>query len=236
MGIRGPKALPFDERYIQEPMSGCWLWEGIVDKDGYGKLWHGRKSYRAHRFSWILHHGEIPLGMSVLHKCDTPPCVNPAHLFLGSRGKIPQRTPFETRYIVDLSGCWLWDEFTDKDGYGRLTINYKDCRAHRVSWELHRGEIPKGMWVLHKCDTPSCVNPDHLFLGTVKENADDRERKGRGALGDQEGQNNRSAKLTEANVLAIRADTRSQSAIIKDYGISSSQVFRIKNRQRWAHL
>jgi hypothetical protein len=71
------KAPPFDERYIPEPMSGCFLWLDGVSRRGYGQLkYHGR-DYGAHRFSWMLHRGDIPAGMCVLHKCDTPSCVNP---------------------------------------------------------------------------------------------------------------------------------------------------------------
>lgn len=83
-------------------------------------------------------------------------------------------------------GCWLW---TDKPhapwGYGRLgnAINGKEIKAHRLSWMLHFGPIPDGLGVLHKCDTPLCVRPDHLFLGTQLDNVHDCVAKGRAAGG-----------------------------------------------------
>lgn len=91
---------------------------------------------------------------------------------------------FEQRYVtVPEAGCWLWIGRAKPKGYGRIGIGRnKQFAAHRVSWELFRGEIPAGMCVCHKCDTPSCVNPDHLFLGTHADNAGDRQRKGRGAI------------------------------------------------------
>lgn len=76
------------------------------------------------------------------------------------------------------TGCFLWNGGLCH-GYGTACINKKQQLAHRWSWELHRGPIPEGMDVLHKCDTPLCVNPDHLKLGTQKDNAQDMSRKGR---------------------------------------------------------
>lgn len=77
------------------------------------------------------------------------------------------------------SGCWLWTKALTKEGYGSLGFNRKINYAHRVSWILHRGEIPPGLCVLHHCDTRACVNPDHLFLGTYQDNFHDCRAKGR---------------------------------------------------------
>jgi len=77
------------------------------------------------------------------------------------------------------SDCWLWKAAKDKDGYGKFKMNRKDYQAHRASWEISIAPINPGMCVLHRCDVPSCVNPDHLFLGTRLENNQDRDAKGR---------------------------------------------------------
>lgn len=88
---------------------------------------------------------------------------------------------------VDTSGeCWIWLEWKDKDGYGKPRVDGKNMRAHRVSWFLFRGD-PGAAWVLHKCDTPSCVRPEHLFLGTAADNTADMIAKNRGASGDRNG-------------------------------------------------
>lgn len=81
--------------------------------------------------------------------------------------------------MMDDRGCWEWFGGASADGYGRFTHKGRKLLAHRVSWEVHSGSIPRGMLVLHRCDNPPCVNPSHLFLGTHKDNAQDRERKGR---------------------------------------------------------
>lgn len=148
----------------------------------------------------------------------------------------PKAPPFEERYIPEpMSGCWLWLEYVDqKNGYGRLTHNRKNYRAHRFSWELHRGEIPKSMLVLHRCDTPLCVNPDHLWLGTPADNSADMMRKRR--HDDRTGEKHHLAKLTEKDVLAIRADTRMHTKIAKDYGVVSQTIDGIKSRKAWKHI
>lgn len=88
---------------------------------------------------------------------------------------------FHANYIPEpMSGCWLWVGGTNGKGYGQLWIDGEpSIMAHRLSWELHNGPIPKGMLVCHKCDTPPCVNPDHLFIGTDKDNIQDCIKKGR---------------------------------------------------------
>ena len=89
---------------------------------------------------------------------------------------------FPERYMTEPnSGCWLWTWSVDGKGYGLIRHKGTLLKAHRVSWKLHKGEVPKGAHVLHKCDTPCCVNPGHLFLGTNQDNVDDKVRKGRQA-------------------------------------------------------
>lgn len=99
---------------------------------------------------------------------------------------------FETKFVKNLeTGCWEWQMFLVK-GYGEFCINYIIYQAHRISYEIHVGEIPDGLQVLHSCDNRSCVNPNHLFLGTQQDNVDDMIAKGRGdwsrpARGDKHG-------------------------------------------------
>ena len=130
------------------------------------------------------------------------------------------------------SECWLWTAAVDRQGYGMLRSGNGMCRAHRVSYELHIGQIPKGLLVCHTCDVPGCVNPDHLWLGTNATNMVDMTAKGRRALGVSHGK----AKLTEDQVRAIRADLRALRLIAKDYDIGFRQIGRIRKRQQWASL
>lgn len=129
------------------------------------------------------------------------------------------------------SGCHLWTAYTSKGGYGRFGINGDVLDAHRVSYEMYVAQIPSGMCVLHKCDVPSCVRPDHLFLGTQKENLLDMTSKGRRSCA--RGEKSGATKLTERLVAEIRKDARTHREIAVAYGIGKSTVGAIKSRKYW---
>lgn len=130
------------------------------------------------------------------------------------------------------SGCWLWLGSVAHFGHGVINVNNRHRHAHRISWELHRGDIPPGLVVCHKCDVPGCVNPEHLFLGTNAENLQDMRNKRRHAFGERAGQ----AKLTNAQVIAIRADTRPTAVIASECGVSTVLISKIKRGEAWTHL
>ena len=129
------------------------------------------------------------------------------------------------------SGCWLWMGFGSLD-YGCISIKSRPIKAHRMAYELYKGQIPQGLHVLHKCDVRCCVNPDHLFLGTNADNVADKVAKGRQAKDRPMGK----AKFSVELVRAIRAAEGSQWEIARRFGVSRSQVVRIRKRQAWRHL
>ena len=132
--------------------------------------------------------------------------------------------PFEDRIAYEpMSGCWLWC-YANTQGYGKIHDNGRPVRAHRYAWEKYRGPIPDGMWVLHKCDTPPCVNPDHLFLGTPQDNTQDALNKGRSRGGSSPGETNPRAYLTWDKVRAIRAahaaaEFQGSAGVRRKYGL-----------------
>lgn len=148
-------------------------------------------------------------------------------------GPVEKKLDHYTMYEPN-SGCWLWTGAVDKNGYGKLTVKYRDARAHRESYELHNGPIPDGLVVCHKCDVPACINPDHLFLGTHAENIADRDAKGRHVP--SYGVDNGMAKLDPEKVLAIRASSGSQRQIGVQFGVCQQNVSQIKRNTRWAHV
>lgn len=134
------------------------------------------------------------------------------------------------------SPCWLWTAFVNKKGYGTIRISRGSMgMAHRVSWLLTYGEIPNGLHVLHKCDNPPCVNPEHLFLGTALDNNRDREAKGRGVR--LYGSDHGMSKVTAVEVETIRnlyaTGQYLQRELAEKFGICQSQVSNIVlNKQR----
>jgi hypothetical protein len=134
------------------------------------------------------------------------------------------------------SGCILWIGAWKPYKYGELNYKRKICDAHRLAWKAYVGEIPEGMCVLHKCDVPPCINPNHLYLGTQKDNAHDREERDRGNHVALKGSLNGSSKLNEDDVLKIRADTRSQRKIALEYGVERTTIRHIKQGRTWQHI
>lgn len=147
------------------------------------------------------------------------------------------RNLFEAKYKVDEeTGCWNWTASKDGDGYGRFGVRRTIKGAHRVSYTLHTGNITEGLHVLHKCDNPSCVNPDHLFLGTHSENMADKTTKGRSPRGSKHGR----SKLTEKKVQMIRYIHdrlgTTQGNLAEIFNVNTDYIGRIVRREYWKHV
>jgi len=258
----GVIAKPWQERFwpkVDKQANGCWIWMAARDRDGYGVF----GSKRAHRFIWQQLKGKIPKGLVVGHSCNCPPCVNIDHLELQTPlqnmhykmacgrlrvsdalpniwARSMKRTLFDRFWtkVNKTDGCWLWTGGLNKDGYGTFSFYGPIIAVHRIVWMLVKSEIPKGLNVLHKCDIRNCLNPDHLYLGTQKDNRRDADIRGRTNL--PKGSAHPNAKLTEAQVILIRTEWKpwiytARMLAIK-HGVKKSVIMDILNRKTWKHI
>ena len=156
--------------------------------------------------------------------------------------KKPLIERFENQYIPEPnSGCWLWTGVCHYRGYGQMWAFSKLQYAHRLSWIFFRGEIPEGICVLHKCDIPCCVNPDHLFLGTHQDNMADKVCKKRQAKGISISLPRRldalyHSKLTRKDILNIRSSIEKGKDLAIKYGVSKATISMIKNYRIWSYI
>lgn len=141
----------------------------------------------------------------------------------------------------ELGSCWIWTGARHYFGYGKISNGLlgklrRPLDAHRVSWKLNCGEIPDGMCVLHRCDNPPCIRPDHLFLGTLRDNTQDALRKHRLPQGDR----HYAAKLTAADILEIRRLHAQKKMgcwhLAKKFGVTHGAIYLIVKRKCWKHL
>jgi hypothetical protein len=263
-----------------EVTDSCWYWTGHTNEWGYGAIQIKGQRYMVHRLAFELAYGVAPGDLQVCHACDTPPCVRPDHLFLGTRDdnaadrvakhrpkgiragisdllrriRPPKPKPtLEDRFWskVDRSGpCWLWTASTHANGYGAFGIGNKKHYAHRVSYELAYGVIPPGLFVLHHCDNPPCVRPEHLFLGRDADNVSDMIAKGRNSHGESHsdrmratiprGENHHDAVLTPEDVREIRHRFETGLNTINElaaaYNYSRGSMWKICRRKIWTHI
>jgi hypothetical protein len=144
-----------------------------------------------------------------------------------------------TLYEEGPGKCWNWKRGKSSAGYGGVYFGKKRFYAHRVMYELFIGAVPSGMEVCHKCDNPSCVNPEHLFIGTHKDNMRDMADKGRWPILSLPGSANPSSKLKENQVMDIIAELRNGSngaALARKYGVTRTTIGYIKHGKKWGWL
>lgn len=156
------------------------------------------------------------------------------------------------RFVDKSNECWSWTGTTFKGGYGKFSLDGRKIQAHRFAWSMVHGRIPDGMVICHRCDNPSCVRLDHLFLGTISDNVNDALKKGRyygrvyrgmsrcrkSPTGrNSKGENNPGARLNEKQVKEIRELFESHTMTGKQlgalYGVGKWQIYRIVRREQW---
>lgn len=144
---------------------------------------------------------------------------------------------FDSKYIVNENDCWIWqDTLKTTFGYGILRVNGKSIRATHISLHLHKGiTVPTGHCVCHICDVKSCVNPDHLFVGTQKDNMSDMAQKKRSLIGER----NPNAKLNSTMVSLIREASKegfSIASISRYFKIGAATIGKIARHKNWIHV
>lgn len=133
--------------------------------------------------------------------------------------------------------CWNWQAATYHDGYGSFRLGNRNVASHRAAWELTFGVVPDGLWVLHRCDVRACCNPAHLFLGTPSDNAKDMVSKGRHSVNGRKGELHHGAKLSIADVRAIRNGYvmgEPINSLAARFNVTPQNIRRITARQTWA--
>lgn len=201
------------------------------------------------------------VGSAALMSGNTTSCGCLKIEMLIERSTEDANTRFRRSYAIQENGCWLWSIRPPNNRYASFYINNRRMPAHRASWTLFRGPIPRGLNVLHKCDVPLCVNPDHLFLGTHQDNMADMKSKGRARApsGDNHwsrrspeklirgpdhpwhgiqrcGENNPCAKLTNDQVADIRLRIEQgdgDGVIAKDFGVRRGTIWFIRAGKNW---
>lgn len=166
---------------------------------------------------------------------------DPIERLLGDTGRraIVEKRFWEKARIVD--GCWIWTGARKRgvgpQSYGNFKLEKRlTVRAHRLAFALGKGRSPGALCVCHRCDTPACVNPDHLFLGTHKDNSDDKIAKGRTRHADASGEKNPGAKLTLGQVQEIRGlilGGETNVSIAARFGVTHQLVSRIRRGRSW---
>jgi hypothetical protein len=161
--------------------------------------------------------------------------------FATEEEKLERMRELFNKRVIKQDGCWDFKGSVNSTGYFEIKIggrfNPKSIRAHRISWMIHKGPIPKGMQVLHKCDNRRCTRIEHLFLGSNYDNVQDREKKGRG--NQVFGENHHKSILTENDVVEIKKLLKFKvpaTEIAIQFGVGNSTIYNIKAGNTWKHV
>lgn len=142
---------------------------------------------------------------------------------------------FGKNIIKSEKGCWVWQKSKAGNGYGKITFYKRQVYVHRAMYRIFYGEIPSGMMVMHSCDNPSCVNPEHLSLGTAKDNVRDMLNKDRGmknwSFFRERNPKTKFTKEKKEEMLREYDEGMPIKVILQEYSISHAQFFRIRKKR-----
>lgn len=225
--------------YLQERShvgeTGCWLWHGGTSRSGRPQASFNRVRGPAQQLAYLLLRGSIPENHRVRTVCGSKSCVCPEHLVL---------TRVQTHFVFDAdnirsaarvnasTGCWEWTGLRNERGYGLIGASDGNVLMHRASYHVFNGPIDADKYVLHRCDNPPCVNPEHLYLGSKADNAKDCRERMR-AYRDGKHYN---AKLSVDAVRLIRSSSEADRLLAKQHGVSIASVRKIRAGQSWRHI
>jgi hypothetical protein len=225
--------------------NGCWIWKQGNDRDGYARGLFNGKDWRISRLSYETYIGIIPKNMVVKTTCGNRFCINPHHLKLFHRvqfSDVPKANNFELQEHIlhnikrNYKSCWIWQKSQHVYGYGRTSFKGECHDVHRLSWIAFKGDIPSGLYVCHsKTCSPSCCNPDHMYLGSQKDNMADT----KSLNNHQYGSRHNKAKLHESDVLKIRILRKEGHKfldIAKEFNVSVNTIERIIYGKGWTHV
>lgn len=220
--------------------SNCWLWQGAKSNGGAGSINVLGTALSVRRVAYEVFRETIPEHLSVFRTCNNNLCINPDHAYLFHQGSRKQNISLADRFQSYCSepnehGCVIWLGCKTPKGYGHLakvTVNQSEQIAHRIAYALYVGEIPKGAHVLHRCDVPSCVNPEHLFVGTNADNVADKVAKGRSFLGIKAAK----VRLSERDAADIKYQLQlgtTQKTLADKYHVHPSTIGAIATGKTW---
>jgi len=243
----------FWDSVVKNESNNCWDWRGIKDRNNRGIMFAVNKKnivYSAAHISLFLNRNIDVSGTPIRRLCENMWCCKPDHLVIKKKDlSIPLdivltkkrlRNFWARVKIKDKDECWEWQGCKDKKGYGQINLNYKTYRTHRLSYMIKHNlsYISGGMCVLHKCDNPVCVNPDHLWLGTNFDNVQDRHAKGRSSA--SKGESSHFHKLNEKTVRKIRQDYKTGNFTTRKlavkYNTSKSNIGHIVHNKTWRDI
>jgi hypothetical protein len=230
MGTTKPTLITILQKSPLNITTGCWDYTGSLDCDGYPSFVNlCGKRVRPTRAVYQYIKGTLLPDWVVTQTCGNKKCLNPEHLKAGERAKIVPRPPNNTLVTIlmqtkiDLkTNCWEWLGLKSKDGYGKVSQNSRTYSVHRLVYSLINGEIPKEVFVCHRCDNPSCCNPEHLFLGNHQENMDDMYSKGRGAFC-------RIESKQKQEIIDMLSSGMSRKTIAAKLGVSVTTITRVRS-------